>query len=344
MLAIDSAPVTIEATREGDQRARVRRGLGARRGRRARAPASASRSSARGPAGLAAARAAQPRRPHRDRLRGRDARRAACSATASPTSRWRSTSSIAGSRSSRAEGVEFRCGVAVGDDPTWKQLRADHDAVVIAIGAQRAARARRPGPRPRRRRARDGLPRPSRTRSSAASARARGYDVHGKRVIILGGGDTGSDCLGTAHRQGAAHVTQIELMPAPPAVARARQPVAARGRSCSARRARRKKAASARSRSAPRASRATAASSTALHGVRVELQDGKLVDIPGSELRLAGRHADPRARLRRPRDRAARRAARRRARRARQHRRRPRSSRPTCRASTAPATRTAAPR
>jgi glutamate synthase (NADPH/NADH) small chain len=41
-------------------------------------------------------------------------------------------------------------------------------------------------------------------------------NVHGKRVIILGGGDTGSDCLGTAHRQGASHVTQIELLPAPP--------------------------------------------------------------------------------------------------------------------------------
>ncbi|MGZ6135340.1 MAG: FAD-dependent oxidoreductase, partial [Myxococcaceae bacterium] len=38
----------------------------------------------------------------------------------------------------------------------------------------------------------------------------------GKRVVILGGGDTGSDCLGTAHRQGAAHVEQIELLPAPP--------------------------------------------------------------------------------------------------------------------------------
>src|SRR5262249_29776101 len=43
------------------------------------------------------------------------------------------------------------------------------------------------------------------------------HDVHGKRVIILGGGDTGSDCLGTALRQKAASVTQIELLPAPPA-------------------------------------------------------------------------------------------------------------------------------
>src|SRR5262249_19274288 len=42
--------------------------------------------------------------------------------------------------------------------------------------------------------------------------------AHGKRVVILGGGDTGSDCLGTAHRQGAAHVEQIELLPAPPQV------------------------------------------------------------------------------------------------------------------------------
>jgi glutamate synthase (NADPH/NADH) small chain len=46
----------------------------------------------------------------------------------------------------------------------------------------------------------------------------------GKRVIILGGGDTGSDCLGTAHRQGAAHVTQIELLPTPPMEREAKNP------------------------------------------------------------------------------------------------------------------------
>jgi hypothetical protein len=52
-------------------------------------------------------------------------------------------------------------------------------------------------------------------------------DVAGKHVVIIGGGDTGADCLGTAHRQGAASVTQLEIMPQPPATRRTRQPVAA---------------------------------------------------------------------------------------------------------------------
>jgi len=115
-----------------------------------------------------------------------------------------------------AEGVQLRHGVTVGVEPTWAQLRADHDAVVIAIGA----------PRPR------DLDVPGRDLAGVVIAMdylteqnqvvggertAAQWDVRGKRVVILGGGDTGSDCLGTAHRQGAAHVTQIELMPAPPA-------------------------------------------------------------------------------------------------------------------------------
>ena len=114
-----------------------------------------------------------------------------------------------------AEGIEFRTGVAIGRDPTWPQLRATHDAVVIAIGAMRPRDLEVPG--------RD-LPgvviamdylcdQNEVTGGERAAAR---YSVAGKRVIILGGGDTGSDCLGTAHRQGAAHVTQIELLPVPP--------------------------------------------------------------------------------------------------------------------------------
>ena len=115
-----------------------------------------------------------------------------------------------------AEGVVFRCGVTVGRDPTWAQLRADHDATVIAIGAGRPRDLDLPG------------------RDLAGVVIAMDYladqnallggereaaihDVRGKRVVILGGGDTGSDCLGTALRQRAAAVTQIELMPAPPA-------------------------------------------------------------------------------------------------------------------------------
>ncbi len=114
-----------------------------------------------------------------------------------------------------AEGIEFRTGVTIGRDPSWSQLRATHDAVAIAIGAMRPRELDVPG--------RD-LPgvvmameylceQNEVTGGERAAAR---HAVAGKRVIILGGGDTGSDCLGTAHRQGAAQVTQIELLPASP--------------------------------------------------------------------------------------------------------------------------------
>lgn len=122
-----------------------------------------------------------------------------------------------------AEGVEIRCGVRVGRDPTWSQLRAEYDAIVIAIGAQRARDLAVPG------RDLDGIVLAmdyltEQNQVVGGERTTAQWDVHGKRVIILGGGDTGSDCLGTAHRQGAAHVTQIELMPAPPTVRNADNP------------------------------------------------------------------------------------------------------------------------
>ncbi len=113
-----------------------------------------------------------------------------------------------------AEGVQLRCNARVDD---WARLRAEHDAVVLAIGAQRA---------------RD-LDVPGRALSGVVLAmdylvdqnvRVGKRDVRGKHVIILGGGDTGSDCLGTALRQGAASVAQIELLPAPPDVRSADNP------------------------------------------------------------------------------------------------------------------------
>ncbi|MBA3457335.1 MAG: glutamate synthase subunit beta [Deltaproteobacteria bacterium] len=113
-----------------------------------------------------------------------------------------------------AEGVQLRYGVTVGVEPTWAQLRAGHDAVVIAVGANRPRDLDVPG------RDLDGVViamdyLTEQNQVVGGERAASAHDVRGKRVIILGGGDTGSDCLGTAHRQGAAHVTQIELMPAP---------------------------------------------------------------------------------------------------------------------------------
>ncbi|MDP1828291.1 MAG: glutamate synthase subunit beta [Archangium sp.] len=106
------------------------------------------------------------------------------------------------------EGIAFRCGVDVGRAPSWGNLKADFDAVVIAIGAQRPRLLEIPGTELK------GVV----LAMDFLEAQNRGLPAmaKGKRVVILGGGDTGSDCLGTAHRQGAASVMQVELMPAPP--------------------------------------------------------------------------------------------------------------------------------
>jgi glutamate synthase (NADPH) small chain len=118
-----------------------------------------------------------------------------------------------------AEGVELRCATRVGDDPTWTALRDAHDAVVIAIGAGAPRELAIPG------RELAGVIQAmdylcDQNQAIGGERAAPAHDVRGKRVVILGGGDTGSDCLGTALRQGAASVRQIELLGAPP-VARA---------------------------------------------------------------------------------------------------------------------------
>ena len=119
----------------------------------------------------------------------------------------------------RAEGVEFETGVEIGDALSWTQLKVSHDAVLIATGARVARDFQVPG------RDLDGvhfamdfLEQGNRLAAGDAIPAAERLDVRGKRVVILGGGDTGSDCLGTSHRQGAAEVTQVELFPAPPRV------------------------------------------------------------------------------------------------------------------------------
>ncbi|MDP5182891.1 glutamate synthase subunit beta [Blastococcus sp. BMG 814] len=119
----------------------------------------------------------------------------------------------------RAEGTRFVTGVEVGSgrdgDPTVEQLRADHDAVVLAVGATIG----RDLPAPGRELAGIHLAMeylPFGNRQALGELDDPPIDAHGKHVVIIGGGDTGADCLGTAHRQGAASVTQLEIMPAPP--------------------------------------------------------------------------------------------------------------------------------
>jgi glutamate synthase (NADPH/NADH) small chain len=120
----------------------------------------------------------------------------------------------------RAEGTEFRSGVNVGVDITAAELRSQFDAVVLAGGATAGRDLPIPG------RELDGihqameyLPWSNRVQQGDPVLGDDGQPpvtAKGKHVVIIGGGDTGADCLGTAHRQGAASVHQFEIMPRPP--------------------------------------------------------------------------------------------------------------------------------
>ena len=122
-----------------------------------------------------------------------------------------------------AEGVKFRPGVEIGIDITGEDVRRRYDAVVVAVGATRWRDLSIPGRELAGiHQAMEVLPLANRVQQGDF-----GYsplDVSGKHVVIIGGGDTGADCLGTAHRQGAASVTQLEIMPQPPAARPGSQP------------------------------------------------------------------------------------------------------------------------
>ncbi len=112
----------------------------------------------------------------------------------------------------------FRCGVEAGTGITAGELRSAHDAVVLAGGA----RVPRDLPLPGREldgihQAMEYLPLSNRAVAAAPAGPADpAISARGRHVVIIGGGDTGADCLGTAHRQGAASVTQLEILPRPP--------------------------------------------------------------------------------------------------------------------------------
>ena len=123
----------------------------------------------------------------------------------------------------RKEGTVFRPGVNIGVDLTGAQLRERYDAVVIAIGATVPRELPVPG------RELSGVHQameflPQANRVALGSEVADQILATGKHVIIIGGGDTGADCLGTSLRQGAASVTQLEIMPEPPQGRPAGQP------------------------------------------------------------------------------------------------------------------------
>ncbi len=120
----------------------------------------------------------------------------------------------------RAEGTRFRAGVNAGVDITAEELRSQFDAVLLAGGAT----AWRDLPIPGRdldgiHQAMEFLPWANRVQQGDPVTDDDGLPplhARGKKVIIIGGGDTGADCLGTVHRQGCQSVHQFEIMPRPP--------------------------------------------------------------------------------------------------------------------------------
>src|SRR5262245_44841095 len=115
----------------------------------------------------------------------------------------------------RAEGVTFVTGVNIGFDVPTAELRTSFDAICLAGGATQPRDLPIPG------RELEGIHfamefLPQQNKVVAGDSVANQLTAHGKRVVILGGGDTGSDCLGTSNRQGAISVHQFELLPRPP--------------------------------------------------------------------------------------------------------------------------------
>jgi glutamate synthase (NADPH/NADH) small chain len=116
-----------------------------------------------------------------------------------------------------AEGVTFHCNVTVGKDVKIRQLESDHDAVLLAGGSEQARDLEVPGrDLPGIHFAMNYLPQQNRRVSGEPLGEVEPILADGKRVVVIGGGDTGSDCIGTAFRQGATSVTQLEIMPQPP--------------------------------------------------------------------------------------------------------------------------------
>ena len=116
-----------------------------------------------------------------------------------------------------AEGVRFRANTCIGVDVAATKLLEDYDAVVLAGGAEKPRDLSVPG------RDLDGvhfamdfLPQQNRRIAGETVPQEEAISAQGKHVVVIGGGDTGSDCIGTSIRQGARSVTQLEILPRPP--------------------------------------------------------------------------------------------------------------------------------
>lgn len=197
----------------------------------------------------------------------------------------------------QAEGVTFRTGVMVGELPSEgpaakvtndaketvspEQLLAEFDAVLLAGGAEQSRDLPVPG------RELDGIHfamefLPQQNKVNAGDKIKKQIRADGKHVIVIGGGDTGSDCVGTSNRHGAASITQFEVMPMPPAQENKALtwpywPIKLRTSSSHEEGCQREFAIS------TKAFIGHKGKVTGLKTVEVELKDGKLVEIPGTE-------------------------------------------------------------
>ncbi len=116
-----------------------------------------------------------------------------------------------------AEGIAFRASANIGVNIPVEELRAQFDAIVLAGGATRPRDLHVPGRELKGIHfAMEYLTQQNRRNEGDHVPDSEAITAHGKHVIIIGGGDTGADCLGTAHRQGAASVHQLELLTRPP--------------------------------------------------------------------------------------------------------------------------------
>jgi glutamate synthase (NADPH/NADH) small chain len=117
----------------------------------------------------------------------------------------------------RKEGISFFCGVEAGVDMSVRLLKKRHKVLILALGSRKKRDLDIPG------RgltgvhfATDYLSAQNRTINGEYTFLPSTYNAFGRKVVVIGGGDTGSDCLGTAWRQGASDVQQFEIMPKPP--------------------------------------------------------------------------------------------------------------------------------
>ncbi len=197
----------------------------------------------------------------------------------------------------RAEGVQFRTGVMVGSLPegskvtnwardtvTAQQLQKDFDAVLLAGGAEQSRDLPVPG------RDLEGVYfamefLPLQNKVNAGDKVDKQLRADGKHVIVIGGGDTGSDCVGTSNRHGAASVTQFEVMPQPPVeenrpLTWPNWPIKLRTSSSHEEGCEREFAISTKEFIGENGKL------TGLQTVRVEWKDGKMVEVPGSQQTL----------------------------------------------------------